>query len=176
MSSSACAYLVAGVPVRSVLRWEIKELERDRFDPDTGEKSILRYNQVIYTVCGCEVPFKRKEVLSEFGCRSSNDRFRNSYNIRQEFLDWTLRNGFTGEFLGTPYHTVTNHEAPDGILGVSVWRLDPQDPTDYGRSFTGTPTPIDPKDTEKALMVAKKRLLAIGCEIDPQVYVLAKVC
>lgn len=163
MGSSNIAKLAVGVPIDAVLEYRTERRIRDRFDSDTGERYTFEYDQLVYTVCGVDIPVNTKDILAE-------DRPKLGYSVG--FYHWLLERGFCNSLLRYS-HTKYDHVPPNGILGISVWdyKADHADTSEnYGYTFRHREVYLP--DVNERLEQVKFMLEKIGCNIEPKCYVV----
>lgn len=161
--------LAVGVDIKDVLVVKEERRTRNRFNSETGEPIPFEYTQIIYEICGREIPITRKDLLkNSFGID-----YEAGYNIANELTVWLESNGFCQHLIFC-FHSTASHIAPSGVLGLSAWDYRPEQPDHYG--YLGGPRgncrAVHEKSTGLAAKKVAELLVKIGCDRRPELYVV----
>lgn len=171
MSSTAYANLVAGIPTIGVIEAKFENRVRERFDPETGSPVNFNYKQIVVKVLGKEIPIKKKLLYKDY--RQEYPQF----GYKPELYDWCQRNGFCYEFLNFQhsYDFCSYVNGSYGILGICAWDYSSSDPSEYGSTGANSFRAFSLQEGEVALKRVKKLLKKIGCNKEPELFVVSRL-
>ena len=149
-SNSADVIVAVGVDIKDAFNIQTVKLKRPQYDTETGAQSMIDYDQVYIRAFGREI---------ERGDKLVNERNPElGFSMGTPVYNWFLRNGFDTDECYTLWHTDNGYFSFEGVVGLPVFQS----------SHTHE---IDLKAVFEVEEKVKPLLQAVGCKMEPKLYV-----